>query len=171
MQSLKLNSERDYRRHLVQLAKQYRNIFSTPPANAYIGFLNSSSSLCCQKWEGYIFFIKCTHTHTHTHRTGLEMVSVVQSCLILCNHRTRGQQAPLSMQFPRQEQQSGLPFPTLGDLPDPGIRDAFCISCISCTGRQIFSTEPPGKSNIYYIYIHIFFIKYIYTHTTGCNAQ
>ena len=30
-------------------------------------------------------------------------------------------QAPLSMGFPRQEYWSGLPFPSLEDLPDPGI--------------------------------------------------
>ena len=31
-------------------------------------------------------------------------------------------QAPLSMGFPRQEYQSGLPFPPPGHLPDPGIK-------------------------------------------------
>ena len=30
-------------------------------------------------------------------------------------------QAPLSVGFPRQERWSGLPFPSPGDLPDPGI--------------------------------------------------
>ena len=30
-------------------------------------------------------------------------------------------QAPLSMAFPRQEYWSGLAFPTLRDLPEPGI--------------------------------------------------
>ena len=30
-------------------------------------------------------------------------------------------QAPLSMEFSRQKYWSGLPFPSLGDLPDPGI--------------------------------------------------
>ena len=30
-------------------------------------------------------------------------------------------QAPLSMRFSRQEYWSGLPFPSTGDLPDPGI--------------------------------------------------
>ena len=30
-------------------------------------------------------------------------------------------QAPLSIGFSRQEYWSGLPFPSLGDLPDPGI--------------------------------------------------
>ena len=29
--------------------------------------------------------------------------------------------APLSMRFSRQEYWGGLPFPSLGDLPDPGI--------------------------------------------------
>ena len=31
-------------------------------------------------------------------------------------------QAPLSVGFPRQEYWSGLPFPSLGTLPDPGIK-------------------------------------------------
>ena len=31
-------------------------------------------------------------------------------------------QAPLSMGFPRQEYWSGLPFPSPGDLPGPGIK-------------------------------------------------
>ena len=34
---------------------------------------------------------------------------------------TEAFQAPLSMGFPRQEYWSGLPFPSPGDLPDPGI--------------------------------------------------
>ena len=34
---------------------------------------------------------------------------------------TIDRQAPLSMKFPRQECCSGLPLPSLGDLPDLGI--------------------------------------------------
>ena len=34
---------------------------------------------------------------------------------------TLAHQAPLSMEFPRQEYGSGLPFPPPGHLPDPGI--------------------------------------------------
>ena len=34
-------------------------------------------------------------------------------------------QAPLSMGFSRQEYWSGLPFPSPGDLPDPGMRTPF----------------------------------------------
>ena len=35
---------------------------------------------------------------------------------------TIAHQDPLSMEFPRQEHWSGLPFPSPGDLPDPGIK-------------------------------------------------
>ena len=37
---------------------------------------------------------------------------------------TVAHQAPLSMGFSRQEYWSGLPCPSLGDLPDPGIESA-----------------------------------------------
>ena len=35
---------------------------------------------------------------------------------------TVAHQVPLSMEFPRQEYQSGQPFPSPWDLPDPGIK-------------------------------------------------
>ena len=35
--------------------------------------------------------------------------------------RTVAYKAPLSMEFSRQEYWGGLPFPSPGDLPDPGI--------------------------------------------------
>ena len=37
-------------------------------------------------------------------------------------------QAPLSMGFSRQKYWSGLPFPTPGDLPKPGIKPIFLVS-------------------------------------------
>ena len=49
-------------------------------------------------------------------------------------------QVPLSTGFSRQEYWSGLPFPPLGDLPDPVIKSA----CLVLAGG--FSTiEPPGQ--------------------------
>ena len=45
----------------------------------------------------------------------------VQSCPTLCDPWTVACQASLSMGFFRQEYWSGLPCPTPGDLPDPGI--------------------------------------------------
>ena len=52
-------------------------------------------------------------------------------------------QAPLSMEFSRQEYWSRLPFPSPGDLPNPGIKPAFPASpAMAC---RFFTTEPPGK--------------------------
>ena len=44
-----------------------------------------------------------------------------QSCSNLCNPCTLACQALLSMEFSRQEYWNGLPCPTPGDLPDPGV--------------------------------------------------
>ena len=49
-------------------------------------------------------------------------------------------QAPLSMEFSRQEYWSGLPIPPPGYLPDLGIKPVSP----ALTGR-FFTTEPPGK--------------------------
>ena len=49
-------------------------------------------------------------------------------------------QAPLSMGFSRHEYLSRLPFPTPGDLSDPGIKPVSP----SLAGR-FYTTEPPGK--------------------------
>ena len=46
---------------------------------------------------------------------------VAQSCLTLCNLWALAHQAPLSMEFSRQEYWSGLSFPSPGDRPHPWI--------------------------------------------------
>ena len=48
-------------------------------------------------------------------------------------------QAPLSMRFSRQEYWSGLPFPSPGDLPNPGTEPASLKSC-ALAGR-FFTTS------------------------------
>ena len=56
----------------------------------------------------------------HSHGEG--SCAVVLSRVRLCvTSWTVMHQAPLSMRFSRQEYWSGLPFPSPGDLPDPGI--------------------------------------------------
>ena len=47
--------------------------------------------------------------------------------------RTVARQAPLSIEFSRQEYWSGLPFPNPGDLPDPGIKPT-CLASSALTG-------------------------------------
>ena len=56
---------------------------------------------------------------------------------------TAADQAPLSMEFSRQEYWIGLPFPSPGDLPDPGIEPTSPVSP-AMVGR-FFTTEPPGN--------------------------
>ena len=46
---------------------------------------------------------------------------VTKSCLTLATLWIVAHQAPLSMGFSRQEYWSGLPFPSPGNLPYPGI--------------------------------------------------
>ena len=45
--------------------------------------------------------------------------------LLFATPWTIAYQAPLSLGFSRQEYWSGLPFPSLADLPDPGIEPRF----------------------------------------------
>ena len=51
-----------------------------------------------------------------------------QSCLTLPPLWTIAHQAPLSLGFSRQEYWSGLPSPSPGDLPNPGIEPASLMS-------------------------------------------
>ena len=52
-------------------------------------------------------------------------------------------QAPLSMEFSRQEHWSWLPFPSLGDLPDPEVKSASLASLV--LAGEFFTIEPLGK--------------------------
>ena len=52
-------------------------------------------------------------------------------------------QDPLYKEFSRQEYWSGLPFTTLGDLPNPGIKPA-CLASPELAGG-FFTTVSPGK--------------------------
>ena len=66
---------------------------------------------------------------------------VGQSCLTLCDPMSC--QASLSMGFFRQEYWSGLPFPSPGDLPNPGIEPRLPI-----LQADSLVSKPLGKSQI-----------------------
>ena len=61
---------------------------------------------------------------------------------------TVAHQAPSFMGFSRQEHWSGLPFPSPGDLPDPGIEPRS-----PALQADILTSEPPGKP-LTYLQIH-----------------
>jgi len=52
-------------------------------------------------------------------------------------------QASLSMEFSRQENWSGLPSPSPGDLPDPGT-EPRSLTSPALAGR-FFTSGPPGS--------------------------
>ena len=87
-------------------------------------------------------------TH-HPESRGRESLSLIQRCYcclvaesvqLFVNPWIVVHQTALSVGFPRQEYCSGLPFPSPGGLPNPGIKPA---SPALQTGSLL--TEPPGK--------------------------
>ena len=63
---------------------------------------------------------------------------VMPGCFVIS--WTIAHQPPLSTGFSREDYSSGLPFPSAGDLPNPGIKPespAFAGS--------FFTSDPPGK--------------------------
>ena len=70
-------------------------------------------------------------------------VLAAQLCPTLCDPMDCSHQAPLFMEFSRQEYWSGLPSPPPGDLPDPGIEPTSLVS--PALAGRFFTTEPPGK--------------------------
>ena len=87
------------------------------------------SSCCDPWWFIYIYSdpsVACpangiAHPSAGHHAGGGGGGLVARSCLTLVTPRTVTLQAPLSMVFSRQEYWSGLPFPSPGHLPNPGI--------------------------------------------------
>ena len=59
----------------------------------------------------------------------IQLCVCVLSCVgLFADPQTGACQAPLPVRFSRQEQWSGLPFPTLGYLSDPGIKHVSLAS-------------------------------------------
>ena len=74
----------------------------------------------------------------------IQIVVVVQSLgrvRLFATPWTAARQAPLSVGFPWQEHWSRLPFPSPGDLADPGVEPAS-----PALAGRFFTTEQPGKS-------------------------
>ena len=59
---------------------------------------------------------------------------------------TIARQAPLSMGFSRHEYWNGLPFPSPGDLPDPGIKPASLTS--PALAGRFFTTSATWEAEV-----------------------
>ena len=80
----------------------------------------------------------------------------VHACMLSCFSQVRlfvtlwtiACQTPLSMEFYRQDYWSGLPCPSPGDLPDPGIKPMSLMSLHWQPGSLLL--VPPGEPKIGY---------------------
>ena len=75
----------------------------------------------------------CVHTHAYTQSAQLHPTLCFPGEPI-------AHQAPLFMEFSRQEYWSGLPFSSPGDLPNPGSETVSPV-----LAGEVFTAAPPGK--------------------------
>ena len=76
-------------------------------------------SISMQEITTYVKIVRlCTIRETSSRYIEVKSLSCVQ---LFATPWTVAYQAPLSMGFSRQEYWSGLPFPSPGDIPNPGI--------------------------------------------------
>ena len=101
-------------------------------------------------YKNDICYLCIIFLHIYVHTQSLHRVQ------LFVTPWTTAHQAPLSMGFPRQEYWSGLPFPSPGDLPNPGIEPSS-----PALAGGFLTTEPSGKPYVYmciHIYTHILHI-------------
>ena len=90
--------------------------------------------------QGQYFLYTLLFSSQHT----ITLMVCVQSlsCLTLfATPWTEARQAPLFMGLPRQKYWTGLPFPSPGNLPNPGIKPMPLT-----LGSWFFTIVPPGTS-------------------------
>ena len=84
---------------------------------------------CCSPWD-----------HKESAMTRRLKVKLLSGVQLFATPWTVACQPPPSMGFSRQESWSGLPFPSPGDLPDPGIEPGS-----STLQADSLPSEPPGN--------------------------
>ena len=102
------------------------------------GLLNQSPceqnlEICIFNWLSRRFFYQLVYEK----KVKVKLLGHVQ---LFATPWTVAYQAPQSMEFSRQEYWSGLPFPSPGDLLDPGIE-----SRSPTLQADALPSEPPGK--------------------------
>ena len=87
------------------------------------------NDMICKKQPTYCTYCSSLSINSHVRRFAIPWIVVPQ--------------APLFMKFSRQEYWSGLPFPSRGDLPDPGIKPRS-----PALQTDSLPSETPGKSTV-----------------------
>ena len=100
-------------------------------------------------------FLENSYMHTARQRYEELYIKVLSEWVKLLSHVwlfatpwTVAYQAPLSVGFSRQEYWSGLPFPSPGDLPNPGIEPRS-----PALRADTLPSEPPGKPYHTYLWV------------------
>ena len=98
---------------IVQLLHPYMTTGKTLALTrwTFVGKVMSLLLICCLGWSQFFF-------QANTIKVKVKSLSHVQ---LFATPWTVAYQVPQSMGFSRQEYWSGLPFPSPGDLRDPGI--------------------------------------------------
>ena len=104
--------------------------------------LSISSLVLKCLYKDHSFVLQCSFLQQQTERKKVKSLSRVWLFVTPC---TVAYQAPSSMEFSRQEYWNGLPFPSPGDLPNPGIEPQ--VSCIAGRCFTIWATREAPNNN------------------------
>ena len=117
------------------------------PFQTLMCLLSPARFLC----SPYIFFLSgflsCTAFYIVYEKNYFfcEVLKSLSRIRLFVSPWTVAYQAPQSMEFSRQEYWSGLPFPSPGDLPNPGIEPRP-----PTLQADTLPSEPPGKPPLFH---------------------
>ena len=87
-------------------------------------------------------------------RQAYACVSLLFSCSVMSDSFvtpwTAARQAPLSVGFSRQEYWRGLPFPSPGDLPNPGIEPRSSTLQADSSPAELPGKPPQNRDDVLY---------------------
>ena len=108
----------------------------------------------------YCMYILCNMHNVHMCIHVCMLAKLLQSCPTLCDPMDCSCHdcSQLGSSVQGILQASGLPCPSPGDLPDPGIKPT-CFMSPALAGR-FSTTSASGKPYIIYIYTHVFILIY-----------
>ena len=98
--------------------------------------------LCVVYWCGFSRYLASQTARNGDLITGLAMYSVAQLCPTLCNPVNCSLPGSSAVRLSRQEYWSGVPFPSVGELPDPGIKPTLPES--PAPAGRFSTTAAPG---------------------------
>ena len=101
-----------------------------------------SFSTYSYKYHAFVESKKIQQTSKYNEKEKWKKVKSLSCVRLFATPWTVAHQAPPSIEFFRQEYWSGLPFPSPGDLPHPGIEPGS-----PALQADALPSKPPGKPN------------------------